>query len=422
MTECRPSTESVIVASELSTALAQLGLTQYEERLQVNGFEDWESATAITETDMEELGFKLGDHRRLQRAIREHNDISSTNNSELTPPQTAYVLFGEHVRQDPGLGRSSFTDLAKETGKRWGYKEEVELYKQSENYQDYQTYLEEFKQGRHKTHSTMPPGPEEPETTNQENFGMEDLGPIGQSQPTTFSVKSGMAEVRHISEAVSVNPHLSRAAAFPQELTTQAVESFLRGTGSLLYFWDRDEALGLVKNMYHPDRDTTPVDVTEVLAMSAVGSYCDGEGHSMLLQKEFLASLLYMLSSPSDICDFRRMRLFTCLAICRFTDSVESTRRLLLSALSIGRQTFTSPSSAENPEEVRYWWNVFQSVVFLESWFAYNTNHESRVTSQDLNALVSSRLLILRRYAILQVRMLNTSLEFFMNALLNLVS
>ena len=42
MTEYRPSTESVMGASDLSTALAQLGLGQYEERLRENGFKDWE--------------------------------------------------------------------------------------------------------------------------------------------------------------------------------------------------------------------------------------------------------------------------------------------------------------------------------------------------------------------------------------------
>jgi hypothetical protein len=76
------------------------------------------------------------------------------------------VLFGEYVRQDPALSRSSFVDFAKETGKRWrelsvdgqvrnweipaadrlrDYKDELETYKKTEDYRSYQTYLEEFK-------------------------------------------------------------------------------------------------------------------------------------------------------------------------------------------------------------------------------------------------------------------------------------
>ena len=58
--------------------LAQLGLGHYEERLRENGFEDWDDATAITEVDMEELGFKLGHRRKLQRAICEYDNTSST--------------------------------------------------------------------------------------------------------------------------------------------------------------------------------------------------------------------------------------------------------------------------------------------------------------------------------------------------------
>jgi len=417
MTEDTPSREPTIGASELSTALDRLGLGLYEERLRENGFDDWKTATAITESDMGELEFKLGDRRKLQRAIREHNATQSTlhvsmdcnypllfggltavaKDSEIVPrssqqtpratrlyrrhprpdpnashkPKTAYMLFGEHVRQDPTLGRSSFSEIAKETGKRWkeisheervknwetpaasrlqNYKKELERYKQTENYGSYQTYLEDFKQGQHNPESMISPnnrvssttepvppsGPpvsqdrEELKATGQEHYGIEDIDLDGQSPDITSPIKSGLEEVRHISNALGVAPHLTRVAAFPQEdRTTKAVEAFLHGTGSLLYFWNREEALDLVKSVYHPDRDSTPVYATEVFAMSAVGSYCDGEAPSMLLQKEFLDFFLYMLSSPSDMSDFRRMRLFACLAICRFTNSVESARRLL---------------------------------------------------------------------------------------------
>ena len=67
----RPWAGSTIDPSELSTALARLGLSQYEECLRENGFEEWETVIAITETDMMELGFRLGDCRKLQRAILE---------------------------------------------------------------------------------------------------------------------------------------------------------------------------------------------------------------------------------------------------------------------------------------------------------------------------------------------------------------
>ena len=161
----KPSAESTIDPSELGTALARVGLVQYEECSRRNGFEEWETVMAITETDMMGLGFRLGDRRRLQRAIQDGSNsgvvpgkdgignspvisegLSDIRDlSEVMPrssqqttrttrryrrhprpdphaplrPKTAYVLFGEHVRQDLASSRSSFTDIAKETGRRW---------------------------------------------------------------------------------------------------------------------------------------------------------------------------------------------------------------------------------------------------------------------------------------------------------------
>jgi hypothetical protein len=79
MEVCVPSGEPNIDSFELSTALNRLGLGQYEERLRENGFEDWETVTAIAEADLIELGFTLGDRRNLQRAIRDNGTSSVTH-------------------------------------------------------------------------------------------------------------------------------------------------------------------------------------------------------------------------------------------------------------------------------------------------------------------------------------------------------
>jgi hypothetical protein len=337
------------------------------------------------------------------------------------------VLFSKHVRQDPALSRSSFTEIAKETGKRWrelsheertiiwetpaadrlqDYKKELERYKQTEKYRSYQTYLEGFKERSHNPKSTTMSdnkaastselasfGPlttseaqEEFEATRQESVDTDDIDMEGGSQDAALPDEDEV-EVRQISKALGINPHLIRVAAFPPEgMTTKAVEAFVHGTGSLLFLWNRDEAFDLARSVYHPQGDSKPVHATEVFAISAVGSYCDAEAHKMLTREKFLHFFLYMLSSSSDVCVLRRMRLFACLAICRFTNSVESARRLILSALSMGRQAFTSPSfeADASEEKVLYWRKVFRSIIFLESWFAYNTGHEPRVTKQDL--------------------------------------
>jgi len=404
-----PAGQATTNAFELSTALARFGLSQYEECLHENGFETWEDVTTITEPDMAELGFKLGDRRKLQRAIREYSGSSASDagykakivppsyeeQSETMPqtspkhttrpyrrhprpdpnapskPKTAYVLFGEYVRQDPALSGSSFTEIAKETGKRWRelsnkervdvwetpvadrlreYKEALEIYKQTENYRSYQAYLEGFKQ-RHNLEATtssddkasiasepgsssrlpVPQGQEgEWEALPQEEVHIEDTVSEGLSQDAPSPVKSGMAEVRHISKALGINPHFTRVALFPPEdITTKAVEAFLHGTGSLLFLWDQDEALNLVRSVYSPRTDSKPVSTVEAFAMSAVGSYCDSEGQTVLFREKFLHFFLYMLSSISDVSNLRCMRLFACLAICRFTNSVQSARRLM---------------------------------------------------------------------------------------------
>jgi hypothetical protein len=54
---------------ELAEKLASLSLDQYYNVLTSNGFDDWESILSITEDDMERFRFKLGNRRKLLRAI-----------------------------------------------------------------------------------------------------------------------------------------------------------------------------------------------------------------------------------------------------------------------------------------------------------------------------------------------------------------
>jgi len=218
-------------------------------------------------------------------------------------------------------------------------------------------------------------------------FDPNDSGLDGQPHDMTSPVKRGIAEVRDILTVQGINQDLIRVAAYPiEEVTTQAVEDFLNGTGTLLHLWDQEEAMALTKSVYHPQNDGKSVHATEVFAMAAIGSCCDGETGRSFSRERFLEFFLYLLSSTSTISELRYMRLFVCLAIIRFANNVESARNLMLAALNIGRQQFLSSSFLNNTteDELRYWWNVFRSILFLESWFAYNTNHESRVTHEDL--------------------------------------
>jgi hypothetical protein len=285
-----------------------------------------------------------------QTAVREYAE-ASPKSSQKAPrpdpnaphkPKTAYVLFGEHVRQDPTLGRSSFTDIAKETAKRWRalsheervntweahvndelekYNEELGFYKKTEEYRNYQTYLEEFKQQQHHSksmrpsddksssaqritdHNQPPVTLEVLEATYQEKMDMKSQDLRSQSPDTASLTKDSMDEVRSISEALGIkNPPIG-VTTFPQEdMTAKAVKIFLDGTGSLLFLWNREEAEDLVRSVYHLQHDSKPTHATEVFAMSAVGIYCDAEAHTPLVPRKVSTSLfVHAVFSIEDV-------------------------------------------------------------------------------------------------------------------------
>ena len=72
MTDPSSSTGATIGAFDFEAALAHVGLDRYEGRLREHGFWDWENVTGITESDMAEMDFRLGERRKLQRMIREY--------------------------------------------------------------------------------------------------------------------------------------------------------------------------------------------------------------------------------------------------------------------------------------------------------------------------------------------------------------
>jgi hypothetical protein len=84
--------------------------------------------------------------------------------------------------------------------------------------------------------------------------------------------------------------------------------------------------------------------------------------------------------------DLRRMRLFACLAVIFTLEKCEAARRLMLSAIVIGRQVLAKDARSGKlvPERPRYWRVVFRTILFFESWFAYNISRESRIVEDDL--------------------------------------
>lgn len=147
----------------LETKLEQLGLAQYAEALIENGFENWATVLDITEDDLDELGFKLGHRRVLQREIagqrepaaspgeRRTPSATQSGNETLSPsiaaeesssangkrpkrryrwhpradpnapkrPKTAYVNFADHLRTGAEVAGMTFVDIAREVGRQW---------------------------------------------------------------------------------------------------------------------------------------------------------------------------------------------------------------------------------------------------------------------------------------------------------------
>lgn len=71
---CQPSSiENTIGAFHFKRELSQAGLGRYEETLRENGFLGWENVIGVTEKDMADMSFRLGDRRKLQRLVREYS-------------------------------------------------------------------------------------------------------------------------------------------------------------------------------------------------------------------------------------------------------------------------------------------------------------------------------------------------------------
>jgi hypothetical protein len=301
--------------------------------------------------------------KRTKRQYRRH---PQPDHNAPRRPKTAYVAFTEHIRKDPDISRLSFAEIAKEVGLRWGnlsyearfnvwekpaadrmleYEVERDKYQRTDSYHSYQEYLNDFRQRQRKrelaeTSNTKVSIPSrslrEPEAAGQVDSDQALTSSSSHSasntppQRLTSPVESGLEEVHKILSHQFINPQYSRFTALPPEdMTNVAVEAFLHGTGSLLSLWDHDEAIGLVRSVYHPHDDLNYLDKTEVLALATIGSFCDSEAVTSSIPENFLHLFLSMLVSSSDISDLHYMRLFTCLAVCRFTENVESARTLI---------------------------------------------------------------------------------------------
>ncbi|CAG5180806.1 uncharacterized protein ALTATR162_LOCUS9432 [Alternaria atra] len=268
-------------------------------------------------------------------------------------PKAAYVLFGEHVRLDPALSGVPLADIEKAIERRWrelpqeervnkwerpaslrlqDYQKKLKKYEQTEHFQTYQTYLEAFEERQHSpeirpdskasfTSATAPSVPQ-PVHTEQEDPDSD--------QHMIFGTYGPDSEGQ------------SHDAASPVRCGMVEVRNYLTIRGINPH---------LIRVKPYPTEGTTT---------QAVEDFLNGTGALLhLWNREEAMDLIRSVYRPEND----------------------------VAALNLGRQQFISLSYLNNAteEQLQYWWNVFRSVLFLESWFAYNTNLESRVTHEDLN-------------------------------------
>lgn len=152
--------------TELRPILARLGLIQYLEAFEAEGFDTWETLCDITESDLTELEVKLGHRRKLQREIAISRGLSPKHGLSIHPTLTnedgscgdedkgdgskmgshradgsrvkrkyrrhpkpdenapdrapsAYVIFSNKVREDVKSQNLSFSEIAKRVGEEW---------------------------------------------------------------------------------------------------------------------------------------------------------------------------------------------------------------------------------------------------------------------------------------------------------------
>jgi SAM domain (Sterile alpha motif) len=128
--------------SDLRATLEELGLQEYESLLFDHGFDTWNSLASTNETEMENLGIKLGHRRKIQRENARR--LGHLANEPLTSPPASvkhqqrkhtrrplrdpefssksddgYVAYVRFLCQDPKISNLSLVETAKLVGERW---------------------------------------------------------------------------------------------------------------------------------------------------------------------------------------------------------------------------------------------------------------------------------------------------------------
>jgi hypothetical protein len=203
------------------------------------------------------------------------------------------VNFADKLREDPVVSQLSFVDIAREVGRRWqdlpaqhkrGWESEaaramqefeaqMDEYKRTDNWRKYQKYLDHFRLQQAQAQSSTGKRPTTSRSTTDSSNNTKVFSRASPTSstgsPTTAPALSSSgteAEMCHnaltlaFSELVTLRGEVldpntqpySKANLPPRELTQRAIYAFIKGTGSLLFTWTREQADEMIDRVYQP--------------------------------------------------------------------------------------------------------------------------------------------------------------------------
>lgn len=275
--------------------------------------------------------------------------------------------FADQLRTDPQIAQLSFVLIAREVGRQWQelpleqkrvwesnaaramqeYESNMDKYKQTDEWRKYQVYLNDFKAqqaqattgrrnlgARTSSQSTKEHSRASPETPESP----------GSSIPSSVSSSGIEAEVCHnaltlaFSELISLRGEILSQSIRPydehhlppEELTRRSIFAFIRGTGSLLFMWTRQQADGILDRVYRPKGKIDPMDMAECFTIAAMGAHYDMECFPDRIRRVLYASgtlHFHELTARTDY--LRTMRLLLSMSFYALLEKHMSARYLI---------------------------------------------------------------------------------------------
>ncbi|KAJ8107324.1 hypothetical protein OPT61_g8944 [Boeremia exigua] len=337
-------------------------------------------------------------------------------------PKTAYVNFADQLRTDPSISQLSFVHIAREVGRRWQelppeqkrvwesnaaramqeYESQMDEYKQTDEWRKYQAYLNEFKAqqaqatsgkrslgGRTLSHSTREYSRASPETPESPDSSI----------PSSTASTGTDAEVCHnaltlaFSELISLRGEILTQAVRPydenhlppEELVKRSMYAFIRGTGSLVFMWNYEQADEILDRIYRPKGKIESMYLAECFTIAAMGAHYDMDCFPDRIRRVLYASGTLHFHEQNARSDYlRTMRLVLAMSFYALLEKHMSARYLIAAGLQIAR--WKCPLLHRWPAGPMddNWRKIYRSLIFMDSWLSYTLGYTAEATPQDV--------------------------------------